>query len=363
MPLKCGIVGLPNVGKSTLFNAITNSSAAEAQNYPFCTIEPNVGTVSVPDPRLHALAAVANSKKLIPATMEFVDIAGLVRGASTGEGLGNEFLSHIREVDAIAYVVRCFDNQDITHVEGNINPIRDIDIIKTELLLSDIESLTRRITKMERKVKGDKSLEKEFQFINKVRDQLNSGGSLDQIRAEQPEDLRKLQILTGKPFFYVCNVGDSEIPEGNKHYFSVLDLARSENVEALMISAQIESEIAQLSSPDERAAFLKDIGISDSGLNKIIRCAYNLLNLETFFTIGPKEAHAWTIQKGTLAPKAAGTIHNDFAKGFIRAEIISCEDYLKYAGELKAREAGKMRVEGKEYTMQDGDIANFRFNV
>ncbi|MBU2580714.1 MAG: redox-regulated ATPase YchF [Alphaproteobacteria bacterium] len=363
MGFKCGIVGLPNVGKSTLFNALTQTAAAEAANYPFCTIEPNVGEVGVPDERLEKLAAIAKSKTIIPTRLTFVDIAGLVRGASQGEGLGNQFLSHIREVDAIAYVLRCFEDTDITHVEGRIDPVADADTVETELMLADLDSLERRRTSLEKKAKGgDKESKTTMTVIDKVLPLLRDGKPARQ--AEICDDERKtfdlLQLLTAKPVLYVCNVDEASAGEGNAFSRTVSERAATEGAEYVVISAKIESELSGLDD-EERKAFLAEMGLEEPGLNRLIRAGYTLLDLVTYFTVGPKEARAWTIEKGTKAPQAAGVIHTDFEKGFIRAETIAYDDYVTLGGENGAKEAGKMRLEGKEYVVKDGDVMHFRF--
>lgn len=363
MSLKCGIVGLPNVGKSTLFNAVTNTSIAEAANYPFCTIEPNIGKVNVPDPRLIKLAEMAQSAKIIPTQIEFVDIAGLVKGASKGEGLGNQFLGHIREVDAIIYVLRCFEDGDITHVEGSVDPIRDAEIIEMELMLADLESLTKRLPNLEKKAKTDKAIAEELLLVKKAIEILSSSNDLAAVRAKFDDSFAKMQLLTPKPILYVCNVGEDEINSGNQYSETVANYAKARNAACLNISAKIEAEIAQLSDIEERQAFLSELGLKETGLDKLIRVSYDALGLITFFTVGPKEAHAWEICRGTQAPKAAGVIHTDFERGFIRAETIAYEDYVKFSGESGARDAGKLRVEGKEYVVEDGDILHFRFNT
>ncbi|MBN8828529.1 MAG: redox-regulated ATPase YchF [Sphingobacteriia bacterium] len=366
MGFACGIVGLPNVGKSTLFNALTATQAAEAANYPFCTIEPNVGKVSVPDNRLETLAKLASSQKIIPTQLEFVDIAGLVRGASKGEGLGNQFLGHIREVDAIIHVLRCFEDEDITHVDGSVDPLRDAETIELELILADMESLNKRLPGFEKKIRsGDKQAKEQFELIKKVLPVLEAGKPARSITFDKDEipTLKLLQLLTTKKVLYVCNVKEDEASKGNKWTEEVGNFAKKNNCKHVIISSKIESEIAGLNSEEEKQEFLLDLGLEETGLKKIIKAGFELLDLSTFFTIGPKEAHAWTVRKGATAPEAAGVIHTDFEKGFIRAETISYEDYVKCNGENGAKEAGKMRLEGKEYTVQDGDIFHFRFNV
>ncbi len=369
MGLKCGIVGLPNVGKSTLFNALTQTIQAECANYPFCTIEPNAGIVSVPDDRLVQLAQIAKSKEIIPTKLEFVDIAGLVKGASKGEGLGNQFLANIREVDAIIHVVRCFENSNIIHVENDVNPLRDIEIINTELLLSDMESLQKRLPLLEKKSKsGDKEASLMCEMVKLVLKQLEDGKPALSVKPDKKdsEKLRvfnMLQLLTSKPVLYVCNVDEESASSGNQFSNLVFEYAKKEGNVATIISAKIEQEIASLNDDNEKKEFLETLGISETGLSKIIKEGYKLLNLITFFTIGPKEAHAWTIFNGAKAPEAAGVIHSDFQKGFIRAEAISFDDYVKFGGEVGARDNGKLRTEGKEYIVQDGDIFHFLFNV
>ena len=367
MGFKCGIVGLPNVGKSTLFNALTKSSMAQAANYPFCTIEPNVGKVGVPDNRLTMLAKVAGSAKIIPTQLEIVDIAGLVKGASTGEGLGNKFLSHIREVDAILHIVRCFDDDDIAHVEKTIDPVRDIELIETELVLADLESMTKRVDSFTKKNKHnhDKNTENELALMTKCLNILQQGSPARMMLSQgfSEAEIRPLQLITAKPYIYICNVGENDIASGNHYSQSVADFAAKNKINTILISSKIEAEIVTLEDEAEQASFLAELGMAETGLSKVIRSGYELLNLTTFFTIGPKEAHAWTTPRNTLAPQAAGVIHTDFEKGFIRAEIIGYEDYVKYNGEGGAKENGRMRLEGKEYQVVDGDIVHFRFNV
>jgi len=366
MGFNCGIVGLPNVGKSTLFNALTATAAAEAANYPFCTIEPNVGRVGVPDERMAKLAKIAGSAQLLPTQLEFVDIAGLVKGASKGEGLGNKFLSHIREVDAIVHVLRCFEDGDIVHVEGSVDPLRDAEIIEIELMLADLESVEKRLPNMEKKAKGaDKEAKTQYEIMKKVYEVLAAGkpARLAKIDADEEKDFRLLQFITAKPIMYVCNVSEDEAATGNEFSTKIEAKAKLEGAACVVISAKIEEEISSLGSDEEKKEFLETIGLAEAGLVRIIKSGYNLLGLLTFFTVGPKECHAWTVKKGSSAPQAAGAIHTDFEKGFIRAETISCEDYIKYNGEQGCKEAGKMRLEGKEYITQDGDVYHFRFNV
>ena len=365
MALKVAIVGLPNVGKSTLFNALTQTAAAQAANYPFCTIEPNVGEVAVPEPRLEALARVAKSKEIIPARITFVDVAGLVRGAAKGEGLGNQFLANIRDCDATALVARCFEDSDVTHVEGRVDPIDDLDIIETELMLADLESLERRMTALEKRAKGgDKESVASLRLANLALEALNAGrpARSAKISEDDAKAWRMLQLLTSKPALYVCNVDEGSAATGNAMSEKVFARARRDNAKAVAISAKIESEIAMLDMA-ERGEFLETLGLHEPGLDRLIREAYSLLGLQTYFTAGPKEARAWTIPVGATGPQAAGVIHTDFEKGFIRAETIAFEDYVALGGEAGAREAGKLRSEGKEYVVRDGDVMNFRFNV
>lgn len=366
MGFKCGIVGLPNVGKSTLFNALTATAAAEAANYPFCTIEPNVGRVGVPDPRLDQLAYMAGSAKIIPTQLEFVDIAGLVRGASQGEGLGNQFLGHIREVDAIVHVVRCFEDTDITHVEGEIDPLRDIDIIETELMLADMESLEKRLPALEKKLRiKDPQTLVQFPLMERALELLKQGKPARFVKCapEEQEELQRLQLITTKPILYVCNVAESEAASGNKFTEIVKERALKEGGRLAIISAAIEAEVSSLDADEDKTEFLQSLGLAETGLTRVIREGYALLNLITFFTIGPKEARAWTVGKSAKAPQAAGVIHSDFERGFICAETISCEDYIVYKGEQGAKGAGKLRLEGRDYEVQDGDVFHFRFNV
>jgi len=362
MGFKCGIVGLPNVGKSTLFNALTQTAAAEAANYPFCTIDPNVGEVGVPDPRLDRLAGIAKSAAVVPTRLTFVDIAGLVRGASQGEGLGNQFLSHIREVDAVAYVLRCFEDPDVTHVEGRIDPIADADTVETELMLADLESLERRREPLQKKAKsGEKDAKAQLALIDKALALVREGrpARQAQLSLEEERPFRQLQLLTAKPVLYVCNVDEASIG-GNALSRKVGARARAEGAGSVTICAKIEAELASLSEPD-RQDYLAHLGLAEPGLNQLIREGYRLLDLITFFTAGPKEARAWTVPAGTKAPRAAGAIHTDFERGFIRAETIAYNDYVSTGGELGAKEAGKMRLEGKEYVVKDGDVLLFRF--
>lgn len=366
MGFKCGIVGLPNVGKSTLFNALTKTAQAEAANYPFCTIEPNVGDVPVPDPRLDKLAAIAQSKQILPTRLTFVDIAGLVKGASKGEGLGNQFLGNIREVDAIAYVLRCFDDDDVTHVEGRVDPIGDAETVETELMLADLESLERRRPALEKKAKAVDAAGKEAKailaMIDRVHLVLSDGQPARQTAVSKDERsmFRNLQLLTAKPVLYVCNVDEASAAAGNAYSDNVLKQAAAEGAGAVVISAKIEAELASLDE-DEQAEFLSELGLEEAGLNRLIRAGYELLELITYFTVGPKEARAWTIRDGTIAPKAAGVIHTDFEKGFIRAETIDYDTFVTLGGENAAKDAGKMRLEGKEYVVADGDVMHFRF--
>ncbi|MBS1518509.1 MAG: redox-regulated ATPase YchF [Bacteroidetes bacterium] len=367
MSFRCGIVGLPNVGKSTLFNAITSSQNAEAANYPFCTIDPNVGTVIVPDERVTRLVELYNPKKIVPATIEFVDIAGLVKGASKGEGLGNQFLSHIREVEAIIHIVRCFDDDNIVHVEGKIDPKSDIEIIETELILKDIDTIDRRLEKAGKGLKsGDKKAKMEVDLLNRLKEHL-SGSRLakyfsDDLSEEESQIIKELHLLTDKPVLYVANVDDKNL-KGNQYSDLVKSISEKENAEFLILSVQIESEISQLESIEEKKEFLKEMGLELSGLDKLIKKGYELLDLITFFTAGEKEVHAWTIPKNFKAPQAAGEIHTDFEKGFIRAEIMSYNDLIGLRSESAVKEKGLMRVEGKEYIVADGDVVYFRFNV
>ncbi|HYA05877.1 MAG TPA: redox-regulated ATPase YchF [Xanthobacteraceae bacterium] len=363
MGFKCGIVGLPNVGKSTLFNALTETAAAQAANYPFCTIEPNVGEVAVPDRRLDTLAALAKSAAIVPTRLTFVDIAGLVRGASKGEGLGNQFLAHIREVDAIVHVVRCFTDTDVTHVEGRIDPIADIETVETELMLGDLESLERRVDGLSKKAKGgDKEAKETLALVDRALALLRDGkpARLTERKPEEEKAFHMLGLLTSLPVLYVCNVDEASAAAGNEFSRKVDVRAKEEGAAAIVISAKIEAEIAVLSR-DEREDYLAAIGLKEAGLDRLIGAGYALLDLVTFFTAGPKETHAWTVTRGTKAPQAAGAIHTDFEKGFIRAETIAYDDYAACGGEAGARDAGKMRLEGKDYVVQDGDVMHFRF--
>ncbi|TIR16226.1 MAG: redox-regulated ATPase YchF [Mesorhizobium sp.] len=367
MGFKCGIVGLPNVGKSTLFNALTRTAAAQAANYPFCTIEPNTGEVAVPDPRLQKIAAIGKSKEIIPTRISFVDIAGLVRGASKGEGLGNQFLANIREVDAIVHVLRCFEDDDITHVEGRIDPVADAETVETELMLADLESLERRIVQIRKRAAGkDKEAMAVLPMMEASLELLQAGKPTRfLLNGIAPEDLRILQglnLLTSHPVLYVCNVAEADAATGNEHTRAVEKMAAAQGAGTVVISAAIEAEVAQLSD-EEEMEFLASIGLDEPGLNKVIRAGYELLHLITYFTVGPKETRAWTIHKGDKAPQAAGVIHTDFERGFIRAQTISYNDFVTLGGEVAAKEAGKARDEGKEYVVQDGDIMLFKFNT
>ncbi|MES2289549.1 MAG: redox-regulated ATPase YchF [Pseudomonadota bacterium] len=362
MGFKCGIVGLPNVGKSTLFNALTETAAAQAANYPFCTIEPNIGNVAVPDPRLDALAEIAKSQKKIETQLAFVDIAGLVRGASKGEGLGNQFLGNIREVDAIVHVLRCFEDGDIQHVDNKVDPISDADTVDTELMLADLESLEKRVPNLAKKAaQGDKEAKAAAAVLGKALELLRDGKPARLVEPGDPEEERlfaQAQLLTAKPVLYVCNVDEGSAANGNALSARVFEKAKAEGAQAVVVSAAIEAEIATM-APEDRAEFLSDLGLSETGLARVIRAGYELLHLMTFFTVGPKEARAWTVRVGATAPNAAGEIHSDFEKGFIRAETIAYDDFVALGGESKARDAGKLRAEGKAYVVQDGDVMHF----
>jgi GTP-binding protein YchF len=365
MGFNCGIVGLPNVGKSTLFNALTATQAAQAANYPFCTIEPNVGRVAVPDPRLDKLAAIGGSAKIVATQLEFVDIAGLVKGASKGEGLGNQFLGNIREVDAIAHVLRCFEDSDVTHVSGNVDPVRDAEIVETELMLADLDSLEKRLPNLEKRAKGgDKEAAPEVPVVKKALDVLRAGKPAREaeITAEERPVFARLQLITAKPMMYVLNVDEASAAAGNAHSAKAEAWASERGVPCVVISAAIEAEVAQL-PPEEQGEYLASLGLQETGLARVVRAGYALLDLVTFFTVGPKEARAWTVRREARAPEAAGVIHTDFEKGFIRAETIAYDDYVVLNGEAGARDAGKLRLEGKDYAVKDGDVLHFRFNV
>ncbi len=364
MSLKCGIVGLPNVGKSTLFNALSNAGA-ESANFPFCTIDPNIGQVAIPDERLTNLANIASSASVIPTSIEFVDIAGLVKGAAEGKGKGNAFLSHIREVDLVIHVVRCFIDDDIIHVEGEVDPERDIDIIESELILKDLESVEKRVENLRKQAKsGDKTIKAQQEIVDRLREHLENGNTARTFEASDDQKLayRDLFLLSAKPVLYACNVGEEDLDSGNELVNKVKEIASAFNDEVVMFCAKIEAEIAELDE-EEKTMFLEELGVSSSGLDRLIHAAYAELGLITYFTVGPKEARAWTVKKGTKAPQAAGVIHTDFERGFIRAETIAYEDYAELNGEKAAKEAGKMRQEGKEYVVADGDVMLFRFNV
>jgi GTP-binding protein YchF len=365
MALKCGIVGLPNVGKSTLFNCLSNAKAQSA-NFPFCTIEPNLGTINVPDPRLAELERLVNPQRVQPATLEIVDIAGLVKGASKGEGLGNKFLSHIRETDAIIHVLRCFEDDNIVHVDGSIDPLRDKEIIDYELQMKDLETLEKRKESIHRAAQtGNKEAQAKLSILNRYLEAINQGKSARTVSLDESEFeyVNELQLLTNKPILYVCNVDEGSVKSGNTYVEKVKDAIKNEQAELLVLGAAIEADINDLESYEDRMLFLEELGLEEPGVNKLIRMAYQLLDFQTFFTAGEKEVRAWTIRKGDLAPQAAGVIHTDFEKGFIRAEVISFDDYVGYGSEQAVKEAGKMRVEGKTYEVKDGDVMHFRFNV
>ncbi len=367
MSLQCGIVGLPNVGKSTLFNCLS-SAKAQAANFPFCTIEPNVGVITVPDERLNKLAEIVHPGRIVPATVEIVDIAGLVKGASKGEGLGNKFLANIRETDAIIHVLRCFDDGNVVHVDGSVDPVRDKEIIDTELQLKDLETIETRLPKVQKMAQtgGDKDAKAQYSVMTQIKAALEQGKSARTVKFETPEEqiaLRDLFLLTSKPVLYLCNVDEASAKDGNAYVDAVREAVKDEEAEVLVISAKIESEISELESYEERQMFLEELGLEESGVNRLIHSAYSLLNLQTYITAGPMEVKAWTFRKGMKAPQCAGIIHTDFEKGFIRAEVIKYDDYIQYGSEAAIKEAGKLGVEGKDYVVQDGDIMHFRFNV
>lgn len=365
MALKCGIVGLPNVGKSTLFNCLSNAKAQSA-NFPFCTIEPNVGTITVPDPRLQKLEALVKPERVVPTTMEIVDIAGLVKGASKGEGLGNQFLANIRETDAIIHVLRCFDDGNIVHVDGSVNPIRDKEVIDYELQLKDLETIEKKISSLARVVKsGDKEAVKTLELSENIKATLEQGKSIRSMEFNENDAIlvKGLQLITAKPVLYLCNVDEGSVKTGNKYVDQVKEAVKDEAAEVLVIGAKIEADITELETYEERQMFLDELGLEEPGVNRLIRSAYKLLNLDTYFTAGVKEVRAWTVKKGSTGPQAAGVIHTDFEKGFIRAEVMKYDDFIQYGSEQAVKEAGKFKVEGKEYIVQDGDIMHFRFNV
>ncbi len=365
MSLKCGIVGLPNVGKSTLFNCLSNAKAQSA-NFPFCTIEPNIGTISVPDPRLEKLESIVHPERVVPTTMEIVDIAGLVKGASKGEGLGNQFLANIRETDAIIHVLRCFDDGNIIHVDGRVDPVSDKEIIDIELQLKDLETIEKRITSIARMLKsGDKEVVKENEVAHRIKEALEQGKSVRAIDFDEKEReiVGRFQLITSKPVLYLCNVDEGSVKSGNEYVERVKEAVKDENAEVLVIGAKIEADITELETYEERQMFLDELGLDEPGVNRLIRSAYALLNLQTYFTAGVKEVRAWTITKGMTAPQAAGVIHTDFEKGFIRAEVMKYDDFTTYGSEAAVKEAGRFKVEGKEYVVEDGDIMHFRFNV
>ena len=367
MALQCGIVGLPNVGKSTLFNCLSNAKAQSA-NFPFCTIDPNVGVITVPDERLNVLARLVNPQRIVPTTVEIVDIAGLVKGASKGEGLGNKFLANIRETDAIIHVLRCFDDDNITHVDGSVDPVRDKEIIDYELLLKDLETIESRISRVQKQAQtgGDKQAKVQYEVLCRYKEALEQGKAARTVQFESKEELKAahdLFLLTNKPVLYVCNVDDTSAATGNRYVDAVREAVKEEGAEILVVAARVESEIAELDSYEDKQMFLAEIGLEESGVNRLIKAAYKLLNLETFLTAGPQEVRAWTFRRGSKAPQCAGVIHSDFEKGFIRAEVIKYDDYVALGSEAAVKEAGKMYVEGKDYVVQDGDIMHFRFNV